>query len=113
MSEATTEELFTEISDFIEKNHTLLRSGAFIELAGFDNYVRELCESLVMLSQEERVQHAQRLQQLLYSLSELEETMMQYRDALSHEIRGLNEHQKANVAYRTVESIDKFKREDE
>ena len=107
------EELFDEITRFIESSHTLLKEGAFVQLAGLDDHVRTLCESLIMLSQEERIQHAERLQQLLWGLNDLEESMMQYRDAMAQEIRGLSAHQKANVAYRTVESIDEFKRDED
>jgi hypothetical protein len=109
---ANPEALFDEISRYIDNSKVMLAAGEFVKLAGLEDHVRMLCEALITLSQEERLKHADRLQQLLWSLSELEETMMHYRDAMADEIRGLNTHQKANVAYRTTESIDDYKRED-
>ncbi len=105
--------LFDEITRFVDNSKTLLESGAFVQLAGLDDQVRKLCESLILLSQEQRLKHADRLQQLLWSLSNLEETMMQYRDAIAEQVRGLSGHQKANVAYRTAEAIDNFKRDED
>ncbi|NBX04353.1 MAG: hypothetical protein EBR02_09925 [Alphaproteobacteria bacterium] len=113
MTSRSPEMLFDEITRFVDDSKTLLESGAFVQLAGLDDHVRSLCEALVMLTQEDRLKHADRLQQLLWSLNNLEETMMQYRDAMAEQIRGLNTHQKANVAYRTSEAIDDFKREED
>ena len=107
------EVLFDKVTQFVNESHALLAAGAFIELAGLDDHVRTLCEALIQLSQAERIQHAQRIQQLLLSISELEKSMMQCRDKMAVEMRGLSTHQKANVAYRTVESIDAYKRDDE
>ena len=105
--------LFDEIDYFITESNTLLDAGSYVELAGLDDNVRNLCEALISLSQEERIAHADRLQKLLWSLNDLEKAMMQRRDDLASQIRGLNNHQKANVAYRTAESSDAFKRDDE
>ena len=106
MTTRSPEVIFNEITQFISDSRVLLESGAFVQLAGLDDHVKMLCEALVGLSQDERLQHADRLQQLLWSLNDLEGTMVHYRDAMAEQIRGLNTHQKANVAYRTVESID-------
>lgn len=104
------EALFEEIDRFITDSRTLLAAGALIELEGLDERVRLLCANVLELSQDERLRHSDRLQQLLWNLGDLGETMAQYRDAMVDEVRHLSNHQKANVAYRTVENIDGYKK---
>ena len=106
------EALFKEIEDFINDSRMLLYSGAVVELEGLDDRVQHMCETVLKLSQAERLAHADRLQQLLWSLTDLGEAMGHYRDAMAEEIRHLSSHKKANVAYRTSESLDKNKKGD-
>lgn len=104
--------LFDEVDRFIADSRTLLQAGAIVQLSGLDERVAQLCEAVLTLTQDDRIQHAQRLQQLLWNLNDLGETMAQYRDAMAEEIKHLGQHQKANLAYRTIESIDAKKDEE-
>jgi len=106
------EVLFKEIETFISDSRALLQSGAIVELSGLDERVRIMCEAVLELSQSDRLEHADRLQQLLWGLGDLGETMGHYRDAMAEEIRHLSHHQKANVAYRTTENIDNYKKDE-
>lgn len=99
--------LFNDIAQFIDRSSALLKEGALMELAGLDDQIRTLCEEVLSLSEEQRVQYADRLQTLLVGLQALGNDMVQMRDKMAQDIRGLSSHQKANVAYRTAETSDR------
>lgn len=112
MTNTTPELLFEQIEKFIAESRHLLAEGSLVELDGLDNQVRHMCQVVLELTQEERVKHADRMQQLLWSLGDLGEAMSHYREAMAEEIRHLSQHRRANVAYQTVENIDNYKKED-
>jgi hypothetical protein len=91
------EELFDKIAQFIAESRTLLDAGAMIELAGLDDQVRVLGNAVLQLSQDERLQYADRLQQLLGDMNSLGDSMKAHRDRLSDEIRHLSQHKKAEL----------------
>ncbi len=106
------DELFNGIAQFVSDSQALLLEGGMMEIAGLDDRVRELCEAVLELSQEERVRYADRLQQLLGDLNALGEALVVQRDAVSNELQGLSHHRKANTAYRIVEASDGHKGEE-
>lgn len=105
--------LFKQIEQFIAESRHLLDEGALVELEGLDNQVRHMCQTVLELTPQERAAHADRMQQLLWSLNDLGEAMSHYRDAMAEEIRHLTQHKRANVAYRTSENIDNYHKKDE
>jgi hypothetical protein len=106
------EALFSEISRFIDESNAALKEGAFVQMAGFDDQVRTLCEQVLLLSEQQRVEYADKLQQLLAALQTLGETMVAMRDEIGSELNALSSHKKANVAYSKVENSDKKKQEE-
>lgn len=111
----TTETLFDDIASFVKESQMLLEQGAFVELAGLDEQVKILCDAVLHLTQEDRIRHAGRLQELLGELKALGEALVTQRDRVGDEIQGLSQHKKASVAYRIADSRDGFgpKEEDE
>lgn len=97
------EKLFNDLDALIRESNALLERGALLELAGLDEQVRTLCEAVMQLSNEERKRYADRFQRLLDELKKLGEALVAHRDILAGEIRGLSEHRKASVAYRSAE----------
>lgn len=100
--------LFDDISRFVAESRQLLEQGALMEMAGLDQRVKQLCETVLQLSQQERLTYAENLQQLLGDLNTLGEMMVAQRDQVAAEIRQLNQHKKANAAYRIVEASDGY-----
>jgi len=98
----TTEALFSDISKFISDSRDLLKRGAIMELSGLDENVKNLCEEIMRLSQDDRLQHADRLQELFAELKSLGEELASQRDSLSDDIRGASDHKKATAAYRSA-----------
>lgn len=101
------QKLFDDISAFVAESRQLLSRNQLLELDGLDHNVRQLCEMVLKLSQEERLRHAEQLQRLLKELSSLGEALVERRDALSAELLATADHRKANVAYRTSDNMDK------
>jgi hypothetical protein len=97
------EKLFDDISQFVSESRVLLDQGAMMELAGLDQRVNALCEAVLLLSQEERITYANRLQELFGELKTLGEEMVRQRDSMSEMVRQLSDHKKASVAYRTTD----------
>lgn len=104
--------LFEQIERFIAESTQLLQEGAIIELSGLDDHVRALCEAVLQLSQQERVEYADKLQSLLGDLNALGETLVAQRDQIGREISGLARHKKANTAYTVVEASDRNNKEE-
>ncbi|MFW0777048.1 MAG: hypothetical protein ACN2B6_04950 [Rickettsiales bacterium] len=102
----TTEALFNDISKFISDSRELLKRGAVMELSGLDDNVKELCEEVMRLSQDDRLQHADRLQELFAELKLLGEELSSQRDSLADDIRGASDHKKATAAYRSAPAGD-------
>lgn len=102
MSVKYPESLFDNISKFIAESRALLEQGALMELSGLETQVQALCEQVQNLSDQERMQYADRMQQLFADLKGLEDSMLAARDALGKDIRALGDRQKANVAYRSA-----------
>ncbi len=108
ISANSTEKLFNDISQFITQSRELLEQGAIMELAGLDEQVRVLCDAVLQLSQSERLQYAERLQEMLTGLKLLGDEMVTSRDKIAEEIRGVSNFKKASVAYRTVNASDGY-----
>ncbi len=115
MSVQSPEKLFQDVSAFITESRALLEKGAMMELDGLDAEVKRLCDAVLGLSQEQRIQYADKLQFLMKGLSALGDEMIQQRDAVVLEMRGLNQYRKAHVAYSTADATDAFgkKKEDD
>jgi hypothetical protein len=101
------EKLFNDISKFVSDSRALLQQGTVMELSGLENRILLLCEEVLVLSQEERLIYAKRLQQLMADLAALGEEITAQRDAVAKEIQQLPGHKKANKAYRKPEADDK------
>lgn len=102
------ETLFTEIEQFIQESRTMLESGALLEMNGLDDQVRSLCETVLQLSQEERIAASERMQHLLKELKALGEAMVEGRDRLADDIRQLGNQKKAAHAYKIADSRDGY-----
>lgn len=108
MSAKATDSLFREIEHFISESRKLLQSGDYLEMSGLDDQVRSLCETVLLLSQEERIAYADRLQKLLADLKALGDAMVVQRDQLADEIRSVSHHKKASKAYKIVDASDDY-----
>ncbi len=107
-----TEKLFSDIHKFVSVGRTLMREGKIMELNGLDDQVKILCETVLQLTQEERIIYADWLQELLGDLKTLGDELVVQRDLVADEIRGMPSHQKANVAYRKVDASDGYHERD-
>lgn len=101
--------LFADISQFIRQSNEMLEKGELVQLAGLDNRIEILCKEVLALSDDQRKEHAAKLQQLFDELKTLGESMAAVRDTLSGEMQGLAKHKKANTAYRVAEASDRKK----
>lgn len=113
MKSPRAEKLFDDIAQFIAESHALLDAGAMMELSGLDEQVRTLCDAVLTLSQDERVIYADRLQQLLGDLKALGDALVESRDKIAEELRGVADHKKANKAYRIVDASDDYGNRDD
>jgi len=107
------ETLFNEVAQFIDESRALLEANKMLELSGLDDNVQTMCDAILRLSQAERMEYADRLQQLLGDLKALGDSMVEKRELLAGEIRDLGTHKKASTAYRIVEASDGYKNKDE
>lgn len=99
----TPQNLFENVSKFVEDSRNLIANGSSIEMAGIDRQVQSLCSHILQLSVEEREKYADLLQTLLTELQALSEDLIKQREAMVHEIRYLSSHKKANIAYKTAD----------
>lgn len=102
----TAQDLFKHIETFVVDSRILLGQGASVELAGLDEKVQVLCNQVLQLSQDDRVEYAELLQKLLEELTLLGEDMLKQKDAIANEIRYLSSHKKASVAYKVADATD-------
>lgn len=107
------EALFERIENFLSESKKLLEEGTYVDAAGLDEQVRQLCETVLSLSQQQRIAHADRMQDLLKSLSGLGESMMRQRDAMAEQLRGTHQQKKAHHAYKIVDASDNYGNRDE
>lgn len=103
MNSHSPDALLDQVSRFVADTHVLLEQGALIEMNQFDQQVRQLCDAVLALSQDDRVLYADRLQALLAELKNLGDAMIAQKDMLAREIQQLSQHRKASVAYRTTD----------
>ena len=108
-----TEALFTRIEQFIKQSRAMLAEGGDVDATGLDEQVQHLCRTVLQLSQQERVAHADRMQELLQGLHDLGEDMVTQRDALKSELQQLNQQKKAQKAYKVVDASDRYGKRDE
>lgn len=101
------ERLFQEITLFIERSDAKLKAGAFAEMKGLDAKVASLCSEALELSGEQRKQYADKLQQVLQALHELQKKLIAARDDVGQQISTSTVHRKANIAYQKTENSDK------
>ena len=97
-------EIIQNIAKFVEDNRELLEKGHNVEMAGLDKQVANLCESVLKLSDEERLEYADSFQELLHELTKLGEDLNNRKDAIANEIRYLSSHKKASVAYKVADA---------
>lgn len=109
----STQNLLTEINRFITESRQLLDSGALMELQGMDDQVRELCERVLELPDEERFAAAEPMQQLLEDLKDLGDAMVRQRDQLAGEISSLTTQKKAATAYKIADASDSYGKRNE
>lgn len=100
------EALFSTIESFVSESQRLLEEGTLVDATGLDDHVRSLCEAVMALSQEQRLIHAERMQELLLQLNQLGAAMVAQRDALAEELRGLQQKKKAHQAYKSADAVD-------
>ncbi|MEZ5691550.1 MAG: hypothetical protein R3D71_07790 [Rickettsiales bacterium] len=96
--------LFDEIKNFISDNRNLLAEGSTVKLAGMDKKVHSLCEQVLELSESDRQEYGELLDELLNDLKELSKDMTIQREAMANEIRYLSSHKQANIAYKNVDT---------
>lgn len=108
----TAQDLFKNIELFVADSRALLGQGATVELAGLDEQVQNLCNQVLKLSQDDRLEYADLLQKLLGELTLLGEDMLKQKDAVANEIRYLSSHKKASVAYKVADATE-GKKDDE
>ena len=99
---------FAEMEHFIGECRKMVDEGQEPDMQGLDNKTGTLCEMILALSQDERVLHERRLQELLASLNTLGNEMR-----IKEGIKEIPQHRNASVAYKTADSRDNFGKRDE
>lgn len=107
------QKLLEEIAVFIMESRKLLENGEIIQLAGMDRQIRALCDEVMSLNSEQRRQYAEPMKKLFDEVKQLGDTMESTRADLLKEIRGVSNHQKANVAYQTSDSLDRRSKQED
>ena len=97
--------LFKEIEQFIGESQRLLEEDSVLELSDLDGHVKVLCEEVLGLSQDERIEYSEELQKLFNDLTKLGESLAAHRDGLASNIVGMGTHKKALSAYHSAKSI--------
>lgn len=108
-----TQELFARIEQFVSESRAMLAQGTLVDAQGLDEQVYSLCRAVLQLSQQERVAHAERMQELLHGLQALGEDMVAQRDALAGEISQLQAQKKAHKAYKVADASDRYGKREE
>ena len=108
MSAPKPEKILDEVAAFIAESRALIDKGAFLELDGLDEQVKQLCDMVMGLSKEQRMQCADKMEVLVQELNALAAELTVQREAVASEIRGLGEHRKAHVAYSAADATDAF-----
>lgn len=112
MSRPSPDALFDGIEQFVADTRRMLEAGAMLNMQGLDDQVRSLCEAVLQLSQEERLLHADRMQQLLADLRVLGDAMVESRDRMADAMRQLSRQKQAVTAYKIADARDDFGRRD-
>jgi len=100
---------FTEMEDYIRICRETIAVCEDVQLTGLDDRIDRLCNLVLALSPDERLQYEERLQTLLADLNSLgEEMRAQYVG-----VTELPKHRNASVAYKTADSRDNFGKRDE
>ena len=97
------EVLFDCVAKFVSDGNAALEAGGVPHLEDLDGHVKSLCETVLRLSQDQRLKYADRLQQLLLDLKALGDAMVARQELLADEVRYVSAHKKASVAYTTMD----------
>lgn len=108
MTQPTPDDLFNEIEAFIAKSHEFLKEGKVMNASELEDQVKRLCESVLSLSPEERVEHTDRMDKLLVDLTTLSQQMNAHRDQMAEQLGGLEQNKKAHHAYKKADAIDQY-----
>lgn len=102
--------MFEQLAGFVAECRRLLSAGAMTDLAGMEVNVEDFCLEILKMSPEERLIHEPKLQALLSDLDLLAQEMMQAKAQLGAQILGASQVRRANVAYRTSDAVDNYKK---
>jgi hypothetical protein len=99
-SAATTAGLLIEqLHDYIDAAHEVLKSGDYVALTDFNEWVQQLCECVMNMPLEEALLYKDELQSLMESLDDLKSEMENHKGAIGEQIGGLQHSKNATKAY--------------
>lgn len=106
-------QLFSDISDYIASSMALLEKGEVENLSGLDQKIQHLCETIVHLSESDRLLYAEKLEQLNIDLLHLSDAMHRHKATITAEINKTSNVRKASIAYKTADARDDFGKKNE
>ena len=93
------DELFDGVRDYIKDARDIMERGEFVELAGLDSRVAELCDAIVAMPQDQAANYVAELEVLMAELNVLKDRFEEGRASLAEEINGVQQHKQASSAY--------------
>lgn len=91
--------MIDELYAYIDSAHEILQQGDYVALTDLNDWVQELCRSVMMLPVEEAKLYVEELQQLMEALDDLKLLMEQHKAMLHEQMGGLEHSKKAAKAY--------------
>lgn len=111
MSHDRAKQLLSKSESFLSECRQAAESGKDVDMAGFEKTVQEFCLLLEKMPREEALQYEKDLKKIGSDLNNLSEALAKKRDELKGQIHGLDQHKKAQAAYKRAD-VEKPKKEE-
>lgn len=104
MSKEDVQALLASLNEYIADAKDIVERGEYMELAGLDERVKTLCDSVMSLKVEESMSFADELDATMKELDSLQKMFVQSRDKLASDMQDVGKHKQAAVAYKQSET---------
>lgn len=105
--------LIEQLHDYIDAAHEVLKSGDYVALTDFNEWVQQLCECVMSMPLEEALLYKDELQALMESLDDLKNEMENHKGAIGEQIGGLQHSKNATKAYQKSSHMSGETKEEE
>lgn len=104
VSRQDVKELFDGIRAYVAQAKEICAKGDYLELEGLDDQVKTLCEGVMHMPVEDSMTIKDDLQTMMAELDELQTLFEKSKDKLAHDMRGVEKHKQASLAYKQSET---------